>query len=740
MITSDCTFSWFGQPSHPPTPKVRAAMSAAVARQHLLSRLRQRLYSDFYLSGGAVAHRHERTAMPVADVHAFIAGLESANSGAGTWSQGWVEAAQQDDSVVVHHEQLGLSLWVGPDDIRSLGEREVAVRLPAALPAWSPGFWLALGDTPFTERGEQQVRFYWNVRPDGATLLVEQATRLLNEAAIPFRLKLLAEPSRYTRCDAAVLYLPESVVERALPIVQAIYDQVRATLKPAVPALTARLAPGLALADDPDGDESFGSRYCRLLAGAIVAAAEAGVTRLPERVAFVIERLAEHGVDIERPYLRPGRSEPGSAMPSIACTPSTTTTWVRTDRDFLAVAAQLAAQIAADAIWHDEACVWLGMTEQQERGLPVYGTLGPNLYSGSSGIALFLGDVYAATGDAACREAALGGIRYALSHAHEIASPSILGLYTGLPGLALAAVRLADTLRVPTLLDDACALLREIDTVPSLEHDLLSGTAGALLAVLLLHRTTADERWLQSAVRLGDRLLDAAHRGAGCFSWRSGRRALTGLSHGASGIGLALLELAVVTGEVRFAAAANGAFAWERRLFDAEAGNWPDLRRVSGPVSRSTALPYGMSWCHGAPGIVLARLRAADLLADDTLRAEAPVALETTRRWIDDALANGDESFCLCHGLAGNALILHDGGVALGDPALIDAARTVAAAGIEGYAHDPDAWPCGTYSGSTPGLMLGLAGIGHFYLRLANPTLPSVLLPALDIDGQGSRQ
>jgi hypothetical protein len=30
--------------------------------------------------------------------------------------------------------------------------------------------------------------------------------------------------------------------------------------------------------------------------------------------------------------------------------------------------------------------------------------------------------------------------------------------------------------------------------------------------------------------------------------------------------------------------------------------------------------------------------------------------------------------------------------------------------------------------GSTPGLLLGLAGIGHFFLRLTRPEVPSVLL------------
>jgi hypothetical protein len=44
---------------------------------------------------------------------------------------------------------------------------------------------------------------------------------------------------------------------------------------------------------------------------------------------------------------------------------------------------------------------------------------------------------------------------------------------------------------------------------------------------------------------------------------------------------------------------------------------------------------------------------------------------------------------------------------------------------------DPKAplpWPCGIPgAGEAPGLMLGTAGIGYFYLRLAKPEIPTAL-------------
>ena len=52
----------------------------------------------------------------------------------------------------------------------------------------------------------------------------------------------------------------------------------------------------------------------------------------------------------------------------------------------------------------------------------------------------------------------------------------------------------------------------------------------------------------------------------------------------------------------------------------------------------------------------------------------------------------------------------------------------VANAGIETYAERGLSWPCGAGGGETPSLMLGLAGIGLFYLRLRDQAMPSALI------------
>jgi lantibiotic biosynthesis protein len=161
-------------------------------------------------------------------------------------------------------------------------------------------------------------------------------------------------------------------------------------------------------------------------------------------------------------------------------------------------------------------------------------------------------------------------------------------------------------------------------------------------------------------------------------------------------------------------------------LYDHSAVNWPDLRE--GIRRQPRGRRFATTWCHGAPGIALARLRAVELHGDRRCEQQALLALETTRRAVVDELAVGLSNYSLCHGMTGNASVLVEGARKLqdrqSDAALAD---EVAAAGVRSFAHEDQEWPCGASGGATPSLMLGLAGIGYFYLTLSDSSLPSVL-------------
>ena len=186
-------------------------------------------------------------------------------------------------------------------------------------------------------------------------------------------------------------------------------------------------------------------------------------------------------------------------------------------------------------------------------GATSYGTLCPDVYSGTAGVGLFFAALWQAARIEEVRLAAVGAIRQALAGLHGLREANLLGLYTGALGVCWAAVRAAISLEESRLVDEAviqlqlCRDYHRAETQKT-EWDLLAGQAGAILGLLWLWRRLGDDSLLEWAIRLGEALIAAGKRDrTGGLSWRGrhepGRRALTGYSHGAAGAGVALLEL-----------------------------------------------------------------------------------------------------------------------------------------------------------------------------------------------------
>lgn len=676
--------------------------------------------------------------------------LSAANTGTGARQSGWMIVEHREDgdgNIELAIQRDGLTLRATADEVVYAGNGlpavgdEVELKLPKELPAISPGFYTALSNAPFDAGGRQVVRFYWNLYPWGAPTLTREITTVLNHAEIPFRLKLINHPDRYARCDAAVLYLFKEDLDAVVPLLERVYAVVGPDLKRPVPALTKRIAPGLGLAEDPHAGDSYGMSRCRLLAEGLVRGWERGAESVEERLEIVLETFREAGIDPARPYLNPDSDDVYDFAFETPINRATGPAAHTGDVDYLNIASDVGREICAEAFWHEGWCNWLGV-EPRDPNAPAhqgmtYASLGPEPYGGSSGVALFLAELAAATGDEGFRETALGAIRQALGRAEVVEPPVQLGLYTGRLGLALVAMRVGRLLDADDVERDARALLvgLDADLEREHEHDLLSGSAGGVIALLRLSELLGDESLIERARELGNRLIAAAECDERGCSWPSVVQPevpnLTGYSHGAAGISMVLLELWNITGERRYRDIAERAFAFERSWFDSEQGNWPDFRAVESLAERQDGpFPYAMAWCHGAPGIALSRLRAWELTGDAMYREEAIVALETTRQTVVEALEDGTMNYSLCHGLAGNAEILMLGATILGEDFehLTETAREIAAAGIRIYAPAGRDWPGGAHGGWTPNLMLGLAGIGRFYLRLADPRLPSVLL------------
>jgi lantibiotic modifying enzyme len=304
--------------------------------------------------------------------------------------------------------------------------------------------------------------------------------------------------------------------------------------------------------------------------------------------------------------------------------------------------------------------------------------------------------------------------------------------FSGAPGIAWVAAACGTAGVGDGLVDRGLGIMLDStrgEPAESEELDVVSGTAATIVAWLDFHARYDEPALLEAAVMAGDRIIAKAQREPAGVSWTLGSMPtshnLTGFGHGASGYAWALLELYAATGENRFRDTALDAFRYERACYDAERENWPDYRESDEQPGAEPG--FTVAWCHGAAGIGLVRVRAAQLLGDGQLRAEADAALRTvSRSWQEAA---GGSNYSLCHGAAGNADLALLAGHVFDDDDARALATAIGDSGIDRYERARMVWPGGvTGGGESPTLMLGSAGTGYFYLRLFDPTLPSVLL------------
>jgi lantibiotic modifying enzyme len=259
------------------------------------------------------------------------------------------------------------------------------------------------------------------------------------------------------------------------------------------------------------------------------------------------------------------------------------------------------------------------------------------------------------------------------------------------------------------------------------QYDIIGGAAGCIATMLSLYRWRQREPALAVAVQCGDWLLANAQSMEQGIAWpfNVGKsKPLTGYAHGAAGAAAALLELASATGLERFRSAGIAAIAYERSLYSAEAGNWPDLRdpEIAGLALVDGKTPCGTAWCHGAPGIGLGRLQVLPLLDEPAVRDEIAIAVQTTLSY------GASPNHCLCHGALGNLALMVEAGHRLDRADWLAQAEERAAGTLESIA--AHGWLCGVPMGvETPDLMTGIGGIGYGCLRLAEPErAPLVLL------------
>lgn len=357
---------------------------------------------------------------------------------------------------------------------------------------------------------------------------------------------------------------------------------------------------------------------------------------------------------------------------------------------------------------------------------------GVHLYGGSLGTLLFLAalDFVRETSDH--REFVLRGViplRRALA---AVANGTVtkrsrvpIGGLIGVGSIIYGLVRIAQWVGVPELVTDArrgMLLLsrRRIEADDRL--DIESGCAGAILALLALHRVAPEpdargETALKLAGACANHLLAVRRQWReGLRAWSiGGRQPRAGFAHGAAGIAYALLRLLAYEANEEWRDAALEGIVFERARYGRCARGWPY------PPAR----PWlDRSWCYGAPGLLLSRILALGTTEDPETREELGELLHLVR---DSSESPVDQ---LCCGNLGRVDVLISVAGALRDPESWNAGRGLAFRVLD-RCRAPHDFRLNTHDDiAVPRLSLfrGVAGIGFGLLRLAYPdALPSVL-------------
>lgn len=160
----------------------------------------------------------------------------------------------------------------------------------------SEGWWRtwSAGWNP-TAPGDAVSRVYLAPAAGAAAAIFRAVTGVVVPRPAPWLLKAAADRTILGRPDAVVLYVPDEALTG--PLLDALAGATDGLRRATTPAFTEPVAPGLAWAHGPAGDESFGELICRVVAGALA-------TGPADPVDAVEQALVAAGLDPARPHLR----------------------------------------------------------------------------------------------------------------------------------------------------------------------------------------------------------------------------------------------------------------------------------------------------------------------------------------------------------------------------------------------------------------------------------------------------
>lgn len=357
---------------------------------------------------------------------------------------------------------------------------------------------------------------------------------------------------------------------------------------------------------------------------------------------------------------------------------------------------------------------WIGISKEHDTGARL-SPLHYGLYDGILGISLFLGYLGSTTSNEKYTRVAKRAFQMVKDRIKYPTSYDGISVFTGYGSILFSLCHFQKLWRLDDFEELAKVIINYIDK--QIDHDsrydIMSGSAGAILALLNFYDLTKSPYALETAIKCGNHLLNHKTEYPEGIGWviPNFDYPLNGLSHGGAGIAWALYSLADKSGKNVFKELALQAVHYENSWYSLKDANWKDYRE--GP----NEIP--VFWCNGAVGIGISRLMMKDENNEFILEKDIQRAINKT---LKDGFGRG---LTLCHGDMGNIELLLLAAEIERKPALRKAAENIAASVLDRKKESTDSF---IWDGYVPGFMTGLSGIGYQFLRLYDSnSVPSLL-------------
>ncbi|WP_019505167.1 T3SS effector HopA1 family protein [Pleurocapsa sp. PCC 7319] len=299
-------------------------MPEQMQQKYLSLQLRSFLYGIYY-SGWmreALALDTEENNLPLDLENNTLLGVDlefynrihQSNNGQGYFAPGWsILKEEEDGSLVVKKGGLKLHIerdkHLQPTAQNAVTGDSVAIKMPKNCV--QNGYYISVGNARANLHQDANedvlVRIYFNLTPEGAVGVMHGLTHQLNEQNIPFDFKVLYNPQDYRRHDSGVLYFNKSNYELVHQILQKVYQENKSQFKAEVPLFTLQLAPGLALAEEPDQKfaqkESFGMNRCQIIANGLLEAWYQDKNLVNDKMQYIFEQFSILGIDLNHTYI-----------------------------------------------------------------------------------------------------------------------------------------------------------------------------------------------------------------------------------------------------------------------------------------------------------------------------------------------------------------------------------------------------------------------------------------------------